>query len=69
VTGYNWSDGVNLDSAINIEDLHRIAKRKLPRIIFDYIEGGVEDEIGVPRTSLHLTAAPPTAGGYHPCLS
>jgi hypothetical protein len=25
--------------------------------------------IGVPRTSLHRTAAPPTAGGYHPCLS
>jgi hypothetical protein len=25
--------------------------------------------IGVPRTSLHRTAAPPTAEGYHPCLS
>jgi hypothetical protein len=25
--------------------------------------------IGVPRTSLHRTAAPPTAGGYHPYLS
>ena len=24
--------------------------------------------IGRPRTSLHRTAAPPTAGGYHPCL-
>jgi hypothetical protein len=22
--------------------------------------------VGVPRTSLHRTAAPPTAGGYHP---
>ena len=40
---------MNLDSAINIEDLHRIAKRKLPRIIFDYIEGGVEDERGLAR--------------------
>src|SRR3954469_18007871 len=37
---------MNLDSAINIEDLHRMAKRKLPRIIFDYIEGGAEDERG-----------------------
>ena len=40
---------MNLDQAINIEDLHRIAKRKLPRIIFDYIEGGVEDERGLSR--------------------
>jgi isopentenyl diphosphate isomerase/L-lactate dehydrogenase-like FMN-dependent dehydrogenase len=40
---------MNLESAINIEDLHQIAKRKLPRIIFDYIEGGVEDERGLAR--------------------
>src|SRR5256714_12889480 len=40
---------MNLDSAINIEDLHRMAKRKLPRIIVDYIEGGVEDERGLAR--------------------
>ena len=40
---------MNFDQAINIEDLHRIAKRKLPRIIFDYIEGGVEDERGLSR--------------------
>jgi (S)-mandelate dehydrogenase len=40
---------MNLDSAINIEDLHRIARRKLPRVIFDYIEGGVEDERGLAR--------------------
>src|SRR6202165_654324 len=37
------------NSEINIEDLHRMAKRKLPRIIFDYIEGGVEDERGLAR--------------------
>ena len=43
------SEAMNLDSAINIEDLHRMAKRKLPRIIFDYIEGGVEDERGLAR--------------------
>ncbi|HEX3419067.1 MAG TPA: alpha-hydroxy acid oxidase, partial [Stellaceae bacterium] len=40
---------MNLDSAINIKDLHRMARRKLPRIIFDYIEGGVEDERGLAR--------------------
>ena len=40
---------MRLDDAINIEDLHRIARRRLPRIIFDYIEGGVEDERGLQR--------------------
>src|SRR5215469_17612684 len=40
---------MNFEQAINIEDLHRIAKRKLPRIIFDCIEGGVEDERGLAR--------------------
>ena len=39
----------NLNDAINIEDLHRLAKRKLPKIIFDFIEGGLEDEYGLDR--------------------
>jgi L-lactate dehydrogenase (cytochrome) len=29
---------------INIEDLRRAAKRQLPRVVFDYIDGGAEDE-------------------------
>jgi len=33
-----WIDGI--DRAINIEDLRRIARRRLPRILFDYIDGG-----------------------------
>ena len=40
---------MKLDQAINIEDLHQMAKRKLPKIMFDYIEGGVEDELGLER--------------------
>jgi (S)-mandelate dehydrogenase len=40
---------MRLNEAINIEDLHQIAKRKLPKVIFDYIEGGVEDEHGLAR--------------------
>ena len=40
---------MNIDNAVNIEDLHQMAKRKLPRIMFDYIEGGVEDERGLAR--------------------
>jgi L-lactate dehydrogenase (cytochrome) len=30
--------------ALNIEDLRRKAKRRLPRVVFDYIDGGAEDE-------------------------
>src|SRR5438105_5180980 len=29
---------------LNIEDLRRVAKRRLPRVVFDYIDGGAEDE-------------------------
>jgi isopentenyl diphosphate isomerase/L-lactate dehydrogenase-like FMN-dependent dehydrogenase len=29
---------------VNIEDLRRAAKRRLPRVVFDYIDGGAEDE-------------------------
>jgi (S)-mandelate dehydrogenase len=38
---------MRVDSAINIDDLKRISKRRLPKIIFDFIEGGVEDEEGL----------------------
>ncbi len=37
--------------AVNIEDLHRLAKRRLPKIAFDFIEGGVEDERGLARNA------------------
>jgi (S)-mandelate dehydrogenase len=37
------------DQAINIGDLRRLAKRRLPRIAFDFIEGGLEDEHGLAR--------------------
>ena len=40
---------VNVNRAINIDDLRKMAKRRLPRIIYDFIEGGVEDELGIAR--------------------
>src|ERR1700745_2290879 len=40
---------MKLDKAINIEDLHKMARRRLPKIAFDFIEGGVEDELGIAR--------------------
>jgi len=36
-----------IDRAINIDDLKRMAKRRLPKIMFDFIEGGAEDEVGL----------------------
>ncbi len=36
-----------IDRAINIDDLKRIARRRLPKIMFDFIEGGADDEIGL----------------------
>jgi L-lactate dehydrogenase (cytochrome) len=30
---------------VNIEDLRQLAQRRLPQVIFDYLDGGAEDEI------------------------
>jgi (S)-mandelate dehydrogenase len=35
----------DLSRALSIEDLRRIAKRRLPRAIFDFFDGGAEDEL------------------------
>src|SRR6266851_6220497 len=35
----------DLSRAINIEDLRAIARRRLPRAIFDFFDGGAEDEV------------------------
>jgi (S)-mandelate dehydrogenase len=34
-----------LHKAINIEDLRQMARRRLPRAIFDFFDGGAEDEV------------------------
>jgi len=33
-----------LSRTVNIEDLRRMAKRRLPRSVFDFFDGGAEDE-------------------------
>jgi len=38
------SRSVEPPRVLNIEDLRRTAKRRLPRVVFDYIDGGAEDE-------------------------
>ncbi|MBT4489236.1 MAG: alpha-hydroxy-acid oxidizing protein, partial [Rhodospirillaceae bacterium] len=40
---------MSIDDAINFEDLRKLAKRRLPKIAYDFIEGGADDEIGLDR--------------------
>src|SRR5271167_4533657 len=37
--------GHSASKAINIHDLRRMAKRRLPDVVFDYLDGGAEDEV------------------------
>src|SRR5260370_3659961 len=32
---------------VNVEEYRTLAQRRLPKIIFDYLEGGADDEIGM----------------------
>jgi isopentenyl diphosphate isomerase/L-lactate dehydrogenase-like FMN-dependent dehydrogenase len=36
---------VSVGRALNIEDLRRIARRRLPRMVYEYLEGGSEDDV------------------------
>jgi isopentenyl diphosphate isomerase/L-lactate dehydrogenase-like FMN-dependent dehydrogenase len=36
---------MNVKRALNIADLRTLAQRRLPRVVFDYIDGGADDEI------------------------
>ncbi len=40
-----------LAGAASVEDLRRVAKRRLPGGVFDYIDGGAEDELALDRNS------------------
>lgn len=35
---------MNIQTALNLDDIRELARRKLPRIAFDFIDGGVDDE-------------------------
>jgi len=37
--------GVDSPRTLNIDDLRRLAKRRLPRVVFDYIDGGAAGEL------------------------
>ena len=42
---------MSIARAVNIEDLRHIAKRRLPRVVFDYIDGGADAEITLRENS------------------
>jgi L-lactate dehydrogenase (cytochrome) len=50
------SRSVEPPRVLNIEDLRRAAKRRLPRVVFDYIDGGAEDEWTLRENSLAFEA-------------
>jgi len=36
-----------MNGVVNIEDLRKLAKKRLPKIAYDFIEGGTDDEVGL----------------------
>lgn len=38
-----------LKSCFNLEDFRKLAKKRLPRMIFDYLDGGADDEVTLKR--------------------
>jgi isopentenyl diphosphate isomerase/L-lactate dehydrogenase-like FMN-dependent dehydrogenase len=55
---------------VNIEDLRRLARRRLPRAVFDYIDGGAESEATLRANSRafeDIYFRPRTAVGFPKC--
>jgi L-lactate dehydrogenase (cytochrome) len=60
---------VAVSRAVNIADLRRLAKRRLPRVVFDYVDGGAEDEVTLRancRVFDTITLRPRNAGATPP---
>jgi (S)-mandelate dehydrogenase len=47
--------GHDVEKALSIEDLRQMARRRLPGFVFEYLEGGAEDEVTLRRnrTAFH----------------
>ena len=56
--------------AVNIDDLRKVACRRLPRAVFDYLEGGAESELTLAencRAFRDVTFRPRNAVGIPAC--
>jgi (S)-mandelate dehydrogenase len=40
---------MNIQSTVNLDDMRQLARRSLPRIAFDFIDGGADDELCLKR--------------------
>lgn len=45
---------MRLPATQNVADIREVARRRLPRAVFDYIEGGAEDEVTIDRNRARL---------------
>ena len=70
-----------MNGVVNIDDLRKLAKKRLPKIAYDFIEGGTDDEVGlvtneqafrqariVPRYLVDVTRARPVDDPVRPDL-
>jgi (S)-mandelate dehydrogenase len=39
--------GSNIARALNVADLRELARRRIPRFVFEYVDGGAEDEVSL----------------------
>lgn len=44
-----FTRGTDTDKALSIEELRHMARRRLPAFVFEYLDGGVEDEVTLRR--------------------
>lgn len=49
---------MKLEDCINLDDLRVLAKKRIPKIVYDFIEGGVDDEYGLARNEDAFRAHP-----------
>jgi (S)-mandelate dehydrogenase len=50
------SSSADISRAINVADLREIARRRIPGFVFEYVEGGAEDELTLRRNRAALEA-------------
>jgi len=58
---------MNTENVLNIADLRRLAKARLPKVIFEYLDGGAEDEVTLARSRSvydRLSLVPRLASGF-----
>jgi L-lactate dehydrogenase (cytochrome)/(S)-mandelate dehydrogenase len=48
---------MRFSKAVNIAELREVARARVPKFVFDYVDGAVEDEIGMARNRAALDAA------------